>query len=91
MTTERKRKWPLSRFGVLSGNPAFPAPVSGDDKNILWNTGDIDTFRSLWSSVQHNGWTISTASLPTFNFTHAAANAPGSTYTPALADPLFDA
>jgi hypothetical protein len=68
----------------------FPAPAAGSDQAVLWNTSDITTFASTWNSVKSNGWKVSTAALSTFNFTYAAAHAPGAYYTPALTDPLFD-
>jgi hypothetical protein len=63
---------------------------AGDGVNINWSSAAINAFAALWTAAIANGWKISTASLPTFNFTYAAANAPGPYYLPALADPLFD-
>jgi hypothetical protein len=75
---------------ALSSNPQFPAPASGSDQAVLWNASDITAFASLWSATIANGWKVSTAAMPTFNFTYAAAHAPGQYYRPALSDPLWD-
>jgi predicted DNA-binding transcriptional regulator AlpA len=53
----------------LSSNPQFPTPASGNGQNVLWNTSDITTFTALWTAAKANGWKISTAELPVFNFT----------------------
>jgi hypothetical protein len=74
---------------ALMSNPAFPAATSGNGLSSVWASG-ISTFASLWSATTTNGWKVSPAALPTFNFSHAAANAPGQYYTPAFSDPLFD-
>ncbi len=58
----------------LNGNPQFPAPVSGDDQSIIWDVRDIADFEALRTIA--NGW-ITTASLPSFDFTFAAANQTG--------------
>jgi hypothetical protein len=58
---------------------------------VLWNSADIAAFATTWNSVNSNGWKVSTAAMPSFNFTYAAAHAPGAYYTPAFSDPLFDA
>ena len=75
----------------LSSNPQFPRPASGSDQSVLWNASDITTFQALWTAALGRGWKISTAALPTFDFNHASANAPGPYYRPAFTDPLFDA
>jgi hypothetical protein len=54
------------------------------------DSADITTFANLWTSAKSNGWKVSSAALPTFNFTYAAAHAPGQYYRPAFSDPLFD-
>lgn len=65
----------------LSSNPQFPTPASGNGQNVLWNTSDDPTFTALWTAAKANGWKISTAELPVFNFTLAAANPLPSTMT----------
>jgi predicted DNA-binding transcriptional regulator AlpA len=75
---------------ALSSNPQFPQPASGSDQTVVWNASDITTFATTWSATIANGWKVSPAALPTFNFTYAAAHSPGQYYTPAFSDPLFD-
>lgn len=73
----------------LMNNPAFPPPTSGSGLTASWSS--IAAFQALWTATLANGWKISTAALPTFNFAWAAAHAPGQYYQPANTDPLFDA
>lgn len=48
-------------------------------------------FGAPYQAAISRGWKISVAALPTFDFNHASANAPGPYYRPAFTDPLFDA
>ena len=67
----------------LSANPAFPQPTGNDaDGNVLWNTPDITAFVAQHRAAIANGWKISTASLPSFNFAYAPRTRPS--YPPAL-------
>jgi hypothetical protein len=75
---------------ALSSNPQFPKPASGSGLSSLWNTSDITTFQTTWNAALANGWRISAALLPRFNFTLAASRAVGPYYAPALVDPLWD-
>lgn len=68
----------------LSSNPQFPKPASGSGLSSLWNTSDITTFQTTWNAAKTNGWRISAALLPSFNFTLAASRAVGANYSPAM-------
>jgi hypothetical protein len=68
-----------------------PVASARDNQSVLWNASDLTTFAALWAAAKSNGWKISTAALPTFDFNHAVANSPGAQYRPAFTDPLFDA
>jgi hypothetical protein len=83
-----------SRFcncGRSQGNPQFPRPTSNDGAgNVVWDSGDIAAFVSLWNAAKASGWQIYPAATPTLDFAAMAAAPPGPYYWPQGGDPLFD-
>jgi hypothetical protein len=81
------------QLNALMRNPACPAPTAnaGSVATITFDQAAVTAFAATLATVKANGWKISTeAQLSVANFTTLAATSPGASYTPALADPLFD-
>jgi hypothetical protein len=71
----------LPQLYALMSNPGFPTAVSNDGNgNIVFTDAQVIAFAALMASATSNGWTWSTAELPTANFQFMNANATGSFY-----------
>lgn len=74
---------------LLMGNPQFPPPTSGSGLGASWSS--ITAFAALWTATLANGYRLTNADLPVFNFAAGATTPVGIYYRgSSLADPLFD-